>query len=125
MDLQKHIDYWTNGSKDDLITSELLIHNNRLLHGLFWCHLTIEKAIKAHVVKCSRQFPPKTHNLIWLLEKTDLSPNDEALRLLGELMVYQLEGRYPENFPLSPSKSHALDMLSRTKDFHSWLISKL
>lgn len=125
MDWQKQIDYWTNGSKDDLITSELLINNNRLLHGLFWCHLTIEKAIKAHVVKCSRQIPPKTHNLIWLLEKTDLSPNDEALRLLGELMVYQLEGRYPENIPLSPSKSHALELLNRTKDFHSWLISKL
>jgi len=125
MDLQKQIDYWTNGSKDDLITSELLINNNRLLHVLFWCHLTIEKAIKAHVIKNTQQIPPRTHNLIWLLEKTDLSPNDEALKLLGDLMVYQLEGRYPESFPSVPSKPIAFELLNKTKDFHQWLIGRL
>lgn len=125
MDIQKQIDYWTAVSKDDLITSELLISNGRFLHGLFWCHLTIEKAIKAHVVKTTRQVPPRTHNLNWLIEKTDLKPDDSGLDLLGNLMVYQLEGRYPENFPSIPSKSIALDLLNKTKDFHTWLISKL
>ncbi len=49
MNLQGQIDYWVGNAKDDMVTSELLINNNRLLHGLFWCHLTIEKSLKAHV----------------------------------------------------------------------------
>jgi hypothetical protein len=63
--------------------------------------------------------------LIWLIEKTDLKPDDDALALIGDLMVYQLEGRYPENFPSVPSKSIAIDLLNKTKDLHTWLISKL
>lgn len=42
MNLQRQIDYWVGNAKDDMVTSELLINNNRLLHGLFWCHITIE-----------------------------------------------------------------------------------
>lgn len=125
MDLQKQINYWSESSKDDLITSELLINNNRLLHGLFWCHLTIEKALKAHVVKITQQIPPRTHNLLRLIEKTDLSPDDKTLKLLGDLMVYQLEGRYPERFPPAPSKTAAIQLLTKTNDLHKWLINKL
>lgn len=107
MDIQKQTDYWIKSAKDDLITAELLIENNRTLHGLFWCHLTIEKTIKAHVVLATKQVPPKTHNLLWLIEKTGLKLNEEQHNLLGELMVYQLEGRYPENFPVPPSRKVA------------------
>jgi HEPN domain-containing protein len=47
IDLKKQLDYWTKGAEDDLVTAELLIRENRILHGLFFCHLVIEKAIKA------------------------------------------------------------------------------
>jgi HEPN domain-containing protein len=99
MNIQKQIEYWANGAKEDIISAELLINNNRLLHVLFWCHLTIEKIIKAHVVKSTLQIPSRSHNLFWLIEKTNISLNPEHEAILGELMIYQLEGRYPENFP--------------------------
>lgn len=125
MNLANQIKYWKDSSNEDLITSELLIANNRLLHGLFWCHLTIEKSLKAHVVRVTEEVPPKTHNLIWLLEKTDLILNQEMESLIGSLMVYQLEGRYPDQFPTTPSKSYALDILNKTKELHQWLMKKL
>lgn len=40
-------------------------------------------------------------------------------------MVYQLEGRYPEHFPVPPSQQKALDTLSKTKNFYLWLMNKL
>lgn len=51
MNINKQIEYWKSGAVNDIDTAELLIRNNKLLHGLFFCHLVIEKIIKAHVVK--------------------------------------------------------------------------
>lgn len=65
----KHIDYWIKGAEEDLLTAELLIREKRLLHGLFFCHLVIEKAIKAHFVKITGEVAPRSHNLIYLSDK--------------------------------------------------------
>lgn len=125
MNLKHQIDYWTKGAEEDLITAQMLIANNRLIHGLFWCHLVIEKSIKAHVVRCTNEIPPKTHNLQLLLSKTDLVLDPELEKLLGSLMVYQLEGRYPEFYPATPSRNYALEILNQTKTLHQWLMKKL
>ncbi len=42
MDIKKQIEYWINSSEVDLETAGLLISNNKILHGLFLCHLCIE-----------------------------------------------------------------------------------
>jgi HEPN domain-containing protein len=49
IDIQKQVDYWIKGASEDLVTAELLIKENRTLHGLFFCHLVIEKAMKAQL----------------------------------------------------------------------------
>ena len=99
IDLNKQIQYWTEGAEEDLLTAELLIREKRFLHGLFFCHLVIEKAIKAHVVKASKDFAPRSHNLIYLSEKANLVFDNETEIFLGILMKYQLHGRYPDYKP--------------------------
>ena len=81
--------------------------------------------INAHIVKSTLQVPPKSHNLLWLLEKTQLAIDPVQEKLVGELMVYQLEGRYPENFPAHPGKIESLRILSEVKTFIIWLMNKL
>lgn len=71
VDIKKQIEYWAKGAEDDLLTAELLIREKRILHGLFFCHLVIEKAVKAHLVKTSGEIAPRSHNLIYLSEKAD------------------------------------------------------
>ena len=46
IDFEKQIEYWKNGAIDDLESAKILIERNRLLHGLFFCHLVIEKIMK-------------------------------------------------------------------------------
>lgn len=58
IDTNKQIEYWINGANEDLDSAKILIERNRLLHGLFFCHLVIEKAIKAHVVKQTLEVAP-------------------------------------------------------------------
>jgi HEPN domain-containing protein len=46
-----------------------VVHNikgARISLALFSAHLTIEKALKAHVVKNTKKFPPMIHNLVSL-----------------------------------------------------------
>lgn len=71
VNIQKQIDYWINGADDDIITADLLIREKRNLHGLFFCHLVIEKAIKANLVKKTGDVAPRTHNLVYLSEIQD------------------------------------------------------
>lgn len=123
--IQKQIEYWINSAEEDLSTSELLIHERRILHGLFFCHLVIEKAIKAHYVKSTEEIAPRSHNLIYLSDKAGLSLDEEIQIFLGILMKYQLEGRYPDYNPTLPDYNKVLEYYNKTKELYQWLKKKL
>lgn len=125
MDIQKQIDYWIENAVSDLETAELLIKNDKFLHGLFFCHLVIEKILKANVVNIIKDIPPKSHNLIFLLEKTDLKLSEDDSNFLGLLMKFQLEGRYPDYKPDIPIQEKVLLYLNKTKQLFQWLKKKL
>jgi len=125
MDIKKQIEYWINTADDDLDTAELLINNKKILFGLFLCHLCIEKGIKAHVVRCTNNVPPKIHNLAYLLSLTDLLMTEDDKDFCAILMTYQLEGRYPERYPSSPSVEKVYLYLRKTQTLFQWLKTKL
>ncbi|MBU2453067.1 MAG: HEPN domain-containing protein, partial [Proteobacteria bacterium] len=104
LDLQKQIDYWINEAEDNIVTADILIQKDRFLHGLFFCHLVIEKALKAHVVKTTKDIAQRSHNLILLSEKAKLKFDNDDDIFLGILMKYQLQGRYPDYNPIIPTK---------------------
>ena len=124
IDIKKQIDYWTKGADDDLLTAELLIREKRILHGLFFCHLVIEKA-KAHVVKTSGVVAPRSHNLIYLSEKADLVFDNETEIFIGILMKYQLQGRYPDYNPVLPDILVVNEYFEKTKTLLQWLKERL
>lgn len=125
IDIKKQIKYWSKGAEDDLLTAELLIREKRILHGLFFCHLVIEKAIKAHVVKNSGEVAPRSHNLIYLSEKADLIFDNETEIFIGILMKYQLQGRYPDFNPVLPDILVVNEYYEKTKTLLQWLKEKL
>ncbi|MCK5136901.1 MAG: HEPN domain-containing protein [Bacteroidales bacterium] len=125
INIGKQIEYWISTAKFDLDSAELLIRESRYSHGLFFCHLTIEKGLKAHVVKTTGEIPPKSHNLIYLLELADIELEESDEDFLGILMKYQLEGRYPDYNPVIPTKEKVLEYLNLTKKMLIWLERKL
>ena len=125
MDVEKQIAYWINGAISDLETSDILIKNNKDLNGLFFCHLALEKALKAHFVKIHTAIPPRIHNLGVLLDKTGINVSKEDDEFIGMIMNYQIEGRYPQYYPQIPSKAVVLDYLKKTKKIVLWLKMKL
>lgn len=124
-DIQKQIEYWKSTALSDIETAEILIDKEKFLHGLFFCHLTIEKILKAHYVKSTKKLAPKTHKLIYLLENTHLDLDNTRKEFLSILQKYQLEGRYPEDEISKPEKEEAISYLIETKGLLKWLIQKL
>lgn len=120
-DKNKHIKYWIENAFVDFQTAQLLINQKRILHDLFFCHLSIEKALKAHVVKVIENISPRTHNLLYLSELAKIEFSDEFMDLPGILMHYQFEGRYPDFYPTIPSHNEAIQLLNKTKIFLEWL----
>lgn len=123
--IEKQIEYWMQGADDDLLTAAILIGEKRILHGLFFCHLVIEKAIKAHVVKATGEVAPRSHNLIYLSEKADLEFDNETEIFLGILMKYQLQGRYPDYNSFIPDITKVKSYFENTKTLLKWLKERL
>lgn len=86
LNVQKQIEYWQNGSLEDFETAKILINNKRYIHGLFFCHLSIEKIIKALVVKNTNEIPPKSHDLFFLSKKAQIDLSEDKQLILQILM---------------------------------------
>jgi len=79
---------WANGSKQDLETAEILFENKKYHHALFFCHLSLEKYLKAIIVKTTRKAPPLIHDLVRLAEKTDIKLTNKMKNELADISLY-------------------------------------
>lgn len=124
INIDKQVDYWFGSAFDDFESAKLLIANNRYLHGLFFCHLVIEKAIKAILVKHTGEIAPRSHNLLYLSEIAGITYAEEDEIFLGILMKYQLQGRYPDYEPTIPNEERVNGYLLKTHNLLLWLKQK-
>jgi len=124
INIYKQVEYWFTSANDDFESAKLLISNNRFLHGLFFCHLVIEKAIKAIVVKQTKEIAPRTHNLLYLSDLANLTFSEDDDIFLGILMKYQLQGRYPDYQPNVPNIEKVNEYLIKTENLLLWLQQK-
>jgi len=85
--IERQIIYWQSTAESDFETAEILINNQKYVQGLFFCHLCIEKMLKALVVKVTGEIPPKSHDLPYLLKKSSLDLSEDNLNFLQILMV--------------------------------------
>ena len=125
IDIKKQISYWRDGAKEDWPVARSLVQQGHTRHGLFFAHLAIEKAIKAHVCRSTSDLAPKQHSLLRLAEKTDLTFPEKSLLLLSRFDRYQIEGRYPESLPIALTVEEAQEEMDSVEEIFQWLISQL
>jgi hypothetical protein len=63
IDVEKQIAYWRAGAAEDWQVAQELINLGRTRHGLFFAHL-LEKLLKAHVCRATRERASGNDNLI-------------------------------------------------------------
>ena len=125
VDLEKQVVFWRDGAKEDWDVARELVQRGRVRHGMFFAHLALEKSLKAHVCRATRDIAPRLHNLVRLAEITGLSMNQDLLDVCAVMNAFQVEGRYPETLSPEPSPEEARRYLSRAQEVFSWLMDRL
>jgi len=116
--------YWLTASKEDFDSAEILYQNKKYRHALFFCHLSIEKMLKAIIVKSTKTAPPLTHDLVRLAEKAAVPLSELQKTELAEITTFNIEARYDDyklSFRKKAKKQFSLKYLKKTKEMLQWL----
>ena len=124
----EEINYWLEIARDDLRVAGRLIDSNDRLHALFFCHLGIEKMLKALYVKMNSTSPPPIHNLVRLAMESKLTLSGEDLEFLNELLRFNIEARYPKDrikMRKTCTKKYSAEILQKVKKWRRRLIAEI
>ena len=126
INIEKHVAYWRDTATKDLQFAERLINRDQeIAYGLFFVHLSLEKAIKAHVCKQTKQIPPRIHNLLALAKLGEVGLSQEQRDYSTKMNLYNIEGRYPDMYFPQPSLEKAQEYLATAKEMITWLLNQL
>ena len=126
--MEKDIKYWVDLSEYDIKTANAMFKSRRYLYVLFTCQQSVEKILKALVTKNTKQFPPKTHDLLKLAELSKIDIDEIKKEFLSKLSFYYIETRYPQDIAKISkeiNRKMALEYLKNTKALLKWLKLKL
>lgn len=96
MDILELIIYWQKGYLNAWETTGILYKNKRYSDCLFYCHLTLEKLLKALVVQQQKQHAPFIHDLAILARKAGLELTLEQIDYLEHITTFNISGRYAD-----------------------------
>ena len=88
---------WLKQSDYDLGTAESMFQSGRYFYAVFMAHLSLEKALKGLYQQRMGVVPPKTHDLLWLLDKMSVMPPPPVKDPLVRLNTASVVTRYPED----------------------------
>jgi HEPN domain-containing protein len=121
VDPDKQISYWRASAEEDWGAAEDLVRLRRLRHGLFFAHLALEKVLKAHVCRVTRDLPPRIHQLLRLADRAKLLLSDEQRVLLARFDRHQLEGRYSDTLLGVEDPAATKEELREAREVFEWL----
>lgn len=120
---------WTESSEYDFETAKAMLKAKRYNYCIFMCHQAVEKLLKALIIFLNKEFPPKTHNLIILLEAIDQNPDKEMETIILKLNPHYMVSRYPDAAGGPSHKMYneqiALEFLKETERVLEWLRQKM
>lgn len=124
MNRDKVVNYWLSTARQDIETAEILFKSKKYHYALFFCHLSIEKTLKAIVVKTTKSAPPLIHDLIRLAEKVEIPIDIKHKNELAEITTFNIETRYDDyklSFYKKANRQYASKYLNITKEILKWL----
>ena len=126
-DKDKIIQYWLFGSTDALSTAEALYKSGKYNFCLFFCHLAIEKRLKATIVEVTDDAAPYTHKLTTLAKLTQLPFSDLQLADLDTITEFNLDARYEEyklEFYHRATQTYCDEWFNKSKELLQWISIK-
>ena len=115
---------WIATADYDFETARHMLATQRYIYVVFMCHLALEKMLKAHVTEFTQSVPTKTHNLIYLLKKSNLELPQPFLDFVSKINTASVPTRYPEDIERAIknySAPLAREYLRQTEEILQWL----
>ena len=122
--MNKKVAEWLKQADYDMDTAQFMAKGGRHFYAVSMCHLAIEKAFKGLYERTLRETPPKTHNLIFLLDKIGLKPDPDKGKTITRINEASVGTRYPEDID-EMQRKYTQDITSRlltqTQEILEWI----
>lgn len=123
MKVKEVVSFWLESAEDDFDTAKKLFAAKKYHHCLFFCHLFLEKALKALVVKKTGQHALPIHNLTGLAVQAELKLSQKRRKEFKEITGFNLEARYNSHkreFYKKATREFAKKWLKNCKETYLW-----
>lgn len=115
---------WLKQADYDMGTADAMFRSGRYFYAIFMCHLSIEKSLKGMYTKVLEEIPPKTHNLIYLLDKIGKKPEQELEKFVIKLNTASVATRYPDDLAkiqAAYTEDITKKMINKSKEVLAWV----
>jgi len=115
---------WLEMAEYDLSVADGLLKMGHFSYCVFMCHLGTEKALKGIFQEKAGLYPPKTHNLLYFVQKLDLDLPEGLLDLMGRLNDAHIVTRYPEELSQINriyNRKRAEEFLKGAREVLAWI----
>ena len=115
---------WLKQAEYDINTAEFMYDGGRFFYAVFMCHLAVEKALKGLFQQKLQETPPKTHNLVYLLSKIGIRPDENIGKIITKLNEASIATRYPDDIDVlqrNYTQAVTKQILSQTKEALEWI----
>jgi len=122
--MDKLAEQWFAQADYDLETAEYMLKGERYFYAVFMTHLAVEKALKGLWQAKLQAAPPKTHNLLYLMEKIGVQAPAGVDQFLTTLNDVSVPTRYPDDLQkilADYSGAAVRDMLAKSREVLSWI----
>ena len=124
------MNYWIESSDEDYNVMNVLYRNKKNSYCLFFGHLVIEKLLKALYANRNKNAPhaPKSHDLLYLAEKTELELTERQEDLLDTITRFNMNARYDnykKEFYLKCTDEYTKQQVNNIEEVRIWLKSLL
>jgi HEPN domain-containing protein len=122
--MRRDTENWLASAEYDLETAAHMLVTGRYLYVIFLCHLALEKLLKAIAAEAKQQTPPRSHDLLYLVNLGGVRLSQEHLDFVGKVNNASIPTRYPEDIAQAISafpKGVAESYLEKTKEVVKWL----
>ena len=122
--MEKRTEEWFKQSDYDMDTAEYMHKGARYIYAVFMCHLAVEKSLKGIYYENLKEIPPKSHNLILLMNKIEIKPPENFGKFIIKLNEASIPTRYPESLAKLNQiydESISRDIVFQAKEFIKWI----
>lgn len=126
--MPKNLEEWLKQADYDMETAELMFKGGRFFYVVFMCHLSIEKALKGLYQKELDKIPPKTHNLLYLVERIRLELPQNLYDFVFMLNRVSVPTRYPDDLQTmlkDYNEKRTKEIIEKGKEVLKWLKTQL